>query len=867
MGQCGLSARANIYQKSSDVPSDAGAAKQDNGLLSTPPQRKLSGARKSSFKGNLVKDYSTEIKANYLIESKKILGSGASSEVVRIREKKTGTRYALKTFFKSKNQSKQLSYYLNEISILKQIDHPNVIRLFQAYEHGRNLHMVLELCSAGNLLRVLNNQPRRRVSEVQAAQFTMQILRAINYIQEIGVCHRDMKLENIMLERPCSDAQIKVIDFGYATQFRKGDKPMTAFVGTAYATAPEVFLSSYTESCDLWAVGVITYAMLCGLRPFVGREIPSVHNSKYKSMVKDILSGTFVWPKFANKLSDKAKDFVEGLLIVDIKKRLDVKGALQHDFITQCFDGEFKDNLTPLIPQIGQMSKFSELKKNAMMAIAFSMSQNQMEDLQDCFTSIDTDHSGTLTREEFSIALKKVMPTITSKKVDEVFSAVDQDNDGEISYLEFLAATMHKNDLSMKELEDAFNVLDHDGNGYLEPADFEALLGETDEEDRERIKKMLEEADVDGDGRVSFAEFMVAMGNASDLEASAGVGLEPIDAMGVQAEKRAARLQKTSTFKRHKSDSVLEIENMKELDKELQSSFASPADKTVNVQYRLRGQNSDGTTNPKMSRNMTLNVPVSKKVVSASKKEDFKDVMKRTSYSVSPANMANMTTPSFDSIHSIPSPLNFSPPNGESKDDGGVVVGGKKTFIRVGKGYGEKSPLPAAAIADGSKSWNGGGSGSGSVGGSISVDVDVDVDDRSKLLGGSNELHFGSSKLGEVPSENSLREIQSSPSDPKLDEKKTSDDIPDTDFVQKLNPKSPKNSGTMPSAKFSSEASLELLVLHKSESKPEDEAFKHDVTDPAPPKTSNEITLGGGEDNYEDVGLALESSLSETVLS
>lgn len=89
---------------------------------------------------------------------------------------------------------------MNEISILKQVDHPNVIRLFQAYEHGRNLHMVLELCSAGNLLRVLNNQPRRRVSELQGAQFCMQILRAINYIQGVGVCHRDMKLENVMLE-------------------------------------------------------------------------------------------------------------------------------------------------------------------------------------------------------------------------------------------------------------------------------------------------------------------------------------------------------------------------------------------------------------------------------------------------------------------------------------------------------------------------------------------------------------------------------------------------------------------------------------------------------------------------------------------
>lgn len=65
-------------------------------------------------------------------------------------------------------------------------------------------------------------------------------------------------------------------------------------------------------------------------------------------------------PQFASKLSEKAKDFVEGLLTVDVNKRLDVKRALQHDFITQCLDGEFKDNLTPLIPQIGQMSKVRE---------------------------------------------------------------------------------------------------------------------------------------------------------------------------------------------------------------------------------------------------------------------------------------------------------------------------------------------------------------------------------------------------------------------------------------------------------------------------------------------------------------------------
>ena len=120
--------------------------------------------------------------------------------------------------------------------------------------------------------------------------------------------HRDVKLENVMLERPTSDAQIKLIDFGYATRHVNTEPPLTAFVGTAYATSPEIFKESYHESCDMWAVGVITYAMLCGQRPFVGREIRKIANSKYRSMVADIMSADYVWPITSRGLSKVRSD-------------------------------------------------------------------------------------------------------------------------------------------------------------------------------------------------------------------------------------------------------------------------------------------------------------------------------------------------------------------------------------------------------------------------------------------------------------------------------------------------------------------------------------------------------------------------------
>jgi len=783
----------------------------------------VNSKRKGSFKGNMMKEYSTEIRELYVIEGKKILGSGASSEVVRIKHKVTGIRFALKTFFrKDKNGEKQRKYYLNEIEMLRSMDHPNVLRLFQAYEHNKNLHMVVELCSGGNLLRVLNNQPRRRVSELQAAQFSMQILRAINYLHENDIVHRDIKLENVMLERPAADAQIKLIDFGYATRHVKEDPPLTAFVGTAYATAPEVFNENYDGMCDMWGVGVITYAMLCGQRPFVGREVPNITNSKYRSMVADIISAHYSWPKSSRGLSNCCMDFVGKLLTVDIHSRMTSREALRHPFVAQVLDNEhFTENLAPLIPQLGEMSKFSDLKKNAMMAVAFSMSQAEMEDLRDCFTVIDTDHSGTLTANEFANAMKTVLPTIREDQIEEIFKSIDQDGNGEISYLEFLAATMHKNNLSMKELKDAFKILDHDGSGFLEPKDFEALLGESDANDKERIKRMLFEADTDGDGRVSFAEFVLAMGNVADIgNENEGVQLQALDAVALQDEKRKGRMKKLDTFKRHHSDSALQIENMRALDEELQAVVASPQVKTTTVSYRLKGQKSNEDAQDTKTRNtFTNNISVQVEQgldKSVQEQNRAKIEMLRGSFSVSPSTMAGLKTPTFarckqtqpDSESSgemlqehasSPSgfaPVNFTPPSTSPKHKKKSKKKSSKDFKLSPNNSGEKISPKNSSIP---------------------------------------------SQISSNAALEAINEIV------RVEEKKT-----DEDSSGSVRNGTPTDSGfkSKTSGLFSSSASLELLVLHKSQG------------------SNNEVervgNLVGEEKDAEipNIGLDIESSIS-----
>jgi calcium-dependent protein kinase len=179
----------------------------------------------------------------------------------------------------SKNQSVRLKY---EIDILKNLDHPNILKLYEVYEDKQNIYLVTEFCSGGELFDEII--AKGRFEEHEAAFIMKQLFSAIAYCHSKNVCHRDLKPENILLDAN-DKRSIKLIDFG-TSQVYTDEEKMEVVIGTSYYIAPEVLAGKYTEKCDMWSLGVILYILLSGQPPFPGENekeiIAKVKIGKYE---------------------------------------------------------------------------------------------------------------------------------------------------------------------------------------------------------------------------------------------------------------------------------------------------------------------------------------------------------------------------------------------------------------------------------------------------------------------------------------------------------------------------------------------------------------------------------------------------------
>ena len=212
-----------------------------------------------------------------------------------------------------------------EINLLREMDHPNIVKLLEAYQDKKRYFIITEMCTGGELFDQIIKRPY--YSERDAATVMKQVFQAIAYCHANKIVHRDLKPENLLLESEGESSQIKVIDFGTSQKFDPNQK-MKKTYGTPYYIAPEVLKGSYTEKCDMWSCGVIMYILLSGRPPFDGENDTEILEQVSKSMPD--YNGP-LW----SKVSQTGKDLVKKLLQKSSDKRISAKDAMGHPWLKQ----------------------------------------------------------------------------------------------------------------------------------------------------------------------------------------------------------------------------------------------------------------------------------------------------------------------------------------------------------------------------------------------------------------------------------------------------------------------------------------------------------------------------------------------------
>jgi len=349
--------------------------------------------------GVMITDALSDVRVKYHINQKEI-GHGHYGVVRKCMHRETREWYAIKSIRKSKVQ--KLEILLREVEILKEVDHPNIIKLIEIHEDDKYLHLITELCTGGELFdRIISKtqSAEGHFSEKDAASLIRSILDAIRYCHdEKQIVHRDLKPENFLYSTPEENSPIKIIDFGLS-RHDSSVGIMKTKVGTPYYVAPEVLRREYTKSCDIWSIGVITYILLCGYPPFYGDSDNQIFDQ--------VRTGLFTFPSPDwDDISDCAKDFIRSLLRMEPSRRLTARQALAHTWITRnnnmCAKVRHESVRSTIFKKYMGTKK---LKKAALMHIASKLTQAEIGCLGDLFNQLDRNGDGQLTLEELNQAL------------------------------------------------------------------------------------------------------------------------------------------------------------------------------------------------------------------------------------------------------------------------------------------------------------------------------------------------------------------------------------------------------------------------------------------------------------------------------
>ncbi|CAG9462218.1 unnamed protein product [Pedinophyceae sp. YPF-701] len=252
----------------------------------------------------------------------KVIGEGGFCQVREGWHNLSGRKVAIKVIDKARlsdiNDRKRIA---REIKVLKKLHHSCIIRCFDVIDTSSKIYIVMENAQGGSLLDHVRQ--RKRLPEREAAMFLQQIVHGLMYCHSKGVVHRDIKLENILLDR---DDSVRVIDFGLSAITAPGKK-LKVYCGSPSYAAPEIVARRHYDGppVDVWSLGVVLFAMVCGFLPFHA-------GGDRQALCKKIMKGHFTLPDF---VSEDVSDLLRHMLTVDPSQRISLRSILQHRWVTQ----------------------------------------------------------------------------------------------------------------------------------------------------------------------------------------------------------------------------------------------------------------------------------------------------------------------------------------------------------------------------------------------------------------------------------------------------------------------------------------------------------------------------------------------------
>ncbi|KAJ1081815.1 hypothetical protein NDU88_001990 [Pleurodeles waltl] len=284
--------------------------------------------------------FDPRVTAKYDIKA--LIGRGSFSRVVRVEHKASKQPYAIKMIETKYREGREVCE--SELNVLRRVRHTNIIQLIEVFETQERVYMVMELATGGELFdRII---AKGSFTERDATRVLQMVLEGVKYLHTLGITHRDLKPENLLYYHPGTDSKIMITDFGLASARKKGDDClMKTTCGTPEYIAPEILVRKpYTNSVDMWALGVISYILLSGTMPF--------EDDNRTRLYRQILKGKYSysgepWPSVSNL----AKDFIDRLLTVDPGDRMSASHALKHPWVVSMAASSSMKNLHRSISQ------------------------------------------------------------------------------------------------------------------------------------------------------------------------------------------------------------------------------------------------------------------------------------------------------------------------------------------------------------------------------------------------------------------------------------------------------------------------------------------------------------------------------------